>query len=96
MGHRISLLDPPIAVNIFPGTPFSKSDVVAEERSSDVHLIHSELNPSCFIIAIIVGCSMVSKAFMKSNFKMMISCLSVDIDKCIQNPKQDNPELFLI
>jgi hypothetical protein len=53
--------------------PLSKTEEDPEPRKHLTHLSHSSLKPLCFKIYTKASCSIVSKAFSKSSFKIMHS-----------------------
>jgi hypothetical protein len=66
-------LTPLLQLMLFPGTPFRRTEVVADSKMLVVHLIQLSSNPNLCIIVRMVECSIVSKVFVKSNFRMIIS-----------------------
>jgi hypothetical protein len=67
-------LTPLLHRNVLPGTPFSSMDNWAELRISFVQVTHL-VGKFSFCRVMMVGCSIVSKAFSKSNLRMTISLL---------------------
>jgi hypothetical protein len=59
----------------FPGTPFNRIADDPEERTALTQFSHLSVKPMCCMTWMIDECSTVSKAFLKSNFKMIISLL---------------------
>jgi hypothetical protein len=68
-------LTPLLHCRFFPGTPLSRIEVDAEFKIDEVQLSHCLLEPNCFIMLRIELCSMVLKAFVKSNLIKTISYL---------------------
>ena len=60
---------------IFPDTPLNMTAEILELKISLVQAIHLSGKPLCSIILIINSCSTLSKAFSKSNLRIMISLL---------------------
>jgi hypothetical protein len=76
MGDIGSLYLTPLLQNKdLPRAPLRTTEVVAYWRIEVVHCNHWSLNPNCCIICRIQVCSIVSKALMKSSFKITISLL---------------------
>jgi hypothetical protein len=75
MGQRVPLPHPLLHINCLPEIPLRRIEEVPVDNISLIHLNHKSLNPICFITCKIASCSMVLKAFAKSNFKMIIGFL---------------------
>jgi hypothetical protein len=71
-GDHLAL--PPFCSSFFPGTPFKS---IAEVVDCKIILIHLCPKPLAFRISMIVECSILSKAFSKSNFRTIISSLDL-------------------
>ena len=68
-------LTPLLHWNCVPGMPFNRTEVVALSKNFLTQSIHVALKPIFSKIFRIVTCSIESKAFSKSNFKMINSLL---------------------
>lgn len=73
--HGSPCRTPLLHLNSFPTVPFMRTEEVAEDRRSCAHWIHFSGNPLALNICSTTTCSIRSKAFSKSNFRMMISLL---------------------
>jgi hypothetical protein len=67
------MLTPLLQWKILLGTPLRRMEEEAESRIILVQLIHLAGKPNFFMMARMVPCSMVSKAFSKSSFRITIS-----------------------
>jgi hypothetical protein len=72
---RSPYLTPILQWNVFPGTPFNRTEEIPKLKMHFIHLSQRTPKPLAFIKASIVSCSILSKAFSKSNFRMTISFL---------------------
>jgi hypothetical protein len=74
-GEGIPLPDSPFAMKVFARNSIKRMEDCEEDRISLVHVIHLSGKSSCCSMLRIVLCSTVSKAFSKSNLRIIISCL---------------------